>query len=292
MPDTQEWTAAVASYFRERQWERAERSLREVLRASPRDAYAEFCLARTLGAQGKHAEALASYERTLRLEPVWRWYVIQAAIARLQAKTYLEIGVSTGENFRRIAAAVKIGIDPVAPPATLFPESVRGTSYFQMTSDAFFASHAGVLEGRGIDVAFVDGLHTYAQTLVDVQNCLRHLNPAGVVLVHDCNPTTEAMATPARSFEEAIAGNAAGPTQAWTGDVWKAVVDLRASRADLTVCVLDCDFGVGVVVQRSAAKLLPHSPREILRWTYHDLAARRSELLDLRPPVHLFQMIE
>jgi hypothetical protein len=140
-------------------------------------------------------------------------------------------------------------------------------------------------------VAFVDGLHTWRQSMVDVRNCLKYLNPGGAILLHDCNPTDQAMATPAGSAEGAQAKHVPGWTGEWTGDVWKTIVALRSSCPNLTVFVFDCDYGIGVVLQRPADRPLSFSPQELLRWTYQDLEARRAELLDLRPPDRLFEWI-
>jgi len=283
---------AASRHLDEGQPQRAEQACREILKNDPNQPEAEFHLGKALEAQGRHEEALACHERTLWLRPTRRWRVIQAAVARLRAKSYLEIGVSTGETFRRVAAPRKIGIDPIAPTAAVQREVARpGAEFHRMTSDQFFATHAGTLQQQGIDVAFVDGLHTYAQSLVDVHHCLRYLTPGGVILVHDCNPPSAAAAVAASSLEEVAAIKPPGWRGAWTGDVWKTVVDLRYSCADVTVCVLDCDFGVGLIVKRPARGLLPYSPQEILRWTYDDLKARRKELLDLQPPERLFRLI-
>lgn len=242
--------------------------------------------------QGRRRESLDCFERALGLRPTWRWTVVQAAIARLGARTYLEIGVSTGTNFCRIVAPRKIGVDPAGPSAAVRRQQRRlGATFHSMTSDEFFAGPAAVLEREGLDVAFVDGLHTFRQSMVDVRHCLGYLNPGGAILLHDCNPTDQAMATPAASVEEARAKCVPGWTGEWTGDVWKTIVALRSSRPDLTAFVLDCDYGIGVVLKRPAQTRLPFSPQEILRWTYQDLEARRAELLDLRPPDGLFRWI-
>jgi len=228
---------------------------------------------------------------------VKRYHVIQAAIDRLRARTYLEIGVSRGTTFERIDVAVKIGVDPIEPSEKVLRVLAGGNArYFQMTSDEFFQHHGDKFDG-GVDLAFVDGLHNYAQSLRDVENCLRHLRPGGVVLMHDCYPREEAMAVPAPSREEARKMNVPGWKEQWTGDVWKTVVHLRSTRNDLKVCVLDCDFGIGVVVPvdvgpshagpNRAGRLLGYSADEIPELPYAELAGDPKSLLDLRHPISL-----
>ena len=52
-----------------------------------------------------------------------------------------------------------------------------------MTSDEFFKKNR-----QNFDIIFLDGLHTYEQTIKDIDNGLRFLNTSGVILVHDCLP--------------------------------------------------------------------------------------------------------
>ena len=67
-----------------------------------------------------------------------------------------------------------------------------------MTSDEFFANEAAFLERRGIDVALIDGLHTYGQVVRDVENTLRYLRDDGIIVLHDCNPGRASVAPPRR----------------------------------------------------------------------------------------------
>lgn len=57
------------------------------------------------------------------------------------------------------------------------------------TSDLFFREQAPqVYKNKKIDIAFVDGMHTYEQSLVDNVNCLKYLREDGYIILHDCNP--------------------------------------------------------------------------------------------------------
>ena len=89
------------------------------------------------------------------------------------------------------------------------------------------------------DVIFIDGLHKSYQVKQDIHNSLRYLNPNGYVVLHDCNPPDDFMA------RETYMVN--GVYEPWNGTVWKAIYDLRTSRTDLKVCVVDTDWGIGIV---------------------------------------------
>jgi hypothetical protein len=270
----------------------AECLCRQILSADPNHSEAEFLLGRALGDQGRSDEAKDCFERAVWLRPVARWHVIQLAIAHRAARTYLEIGVDQGQNLAHIAAPLKFGVDPITPTGVVELEVRTGrTVYYQMTSDRFFSTVPQPLLSSGIDVAFIDGLHTYRQSLADVENCLKHLNVGGVILMHDCNPPSEAIATPAASFEDACAKNPAGWNGVWTGDVWRTILHLRSCRRDVRACVLDCDLGVGVICRGEAEQLLPYSPEAIRTMTYRDLAENRRELLGLRAPQKLLEFL-
>ncbi len=213
---------------------------------------------------------------------------------------YLEIGVASGESFIPLRASRKWGVDPshclswkrLAKYRLFALLQIRDERIFRQTSDEFFANHQRLLRRRGIDVSFVDGLHTYEQALRDVDNCLGYLNPNGVILIHDCNPETEIAAFPAGSIEEVATGNFPGWTGAWNGEVWKAVVHLRSLRDHLNVFVLDCDQGVGVVTRGHPGEKLSHSAQEIREMDYGFLEKDRERLLGLRPPEYIHEFLQ
>ncbi len=228
--------------------------------------------------------------------------IIQTILDRIQGQTYLEIGVEAGRCFWRVNAARKIAVDPALRPAfqqqgngvrlklerlVRGPQPAGHVSVFAMTSDEFFSRYAEVFSEQRIDVALIDGLHTYDQSLRDVHHCLEYLSPRGVIVIHDCNPPLEAIAYPAPSFEAAQALRLPGWTGAWCGDVWKTIVHLRASRDDLRVFVLDCDWGVGIITLGHTEDRLEYSLGEIRELAYHDLIRNRQHMLNLKPVEYL-----
>jgi hypothetical protein len=117
-----------------------------------------------------------------------------------------------------------------------------------MTSDAFFDELATKPKQKLFDVIFIDGLHTYEQTFKDIINALHHLNPNGVIVLHDINPENENMALPAASRDQAM--QAVGQSGGWCGDSWKAVhhiIEINHSLNQLDVFTLNCDYGLGII---------------------------------------------
>ena len=221
---------------------------------------------------------------------------VQRALDGRVNSNYLEIGVSKGQAFRHISAGEKIAVDP----AFKLSESSRAqadakariTHYFETTSDDFFARQHDFLEQRPIDVALIDGMHTYEQVMRDVENTLRYLRNDGVIFLHDCNPPFALAGRPAASWDDFMAQQS-GPLAigVWNGDVWKAIVHLRSTRPDLLVGVLKCDQGVGFVRKGSPESTLPYSVEQVAALTYADLKADRKRLLNLKSPRYLGEFL-
>lgn len=220
----------------------------------------------------------------------------QRALDGRVSPVYLEIGVSRGFAFRRISSDVKIAVDPAfrlsARSRRQADAKARATYYFETTSDAFFANETAFLEQHGVDVALIDGLHTYGQVVRDVENTLRYLRDDGVIVLHDCNPARALIARPAASQADFIAQQKGLlKVGVWSGDVWKAIVYLRSARPDVRVAVLKCDLGVGIVRKGRPESRLSYSPAEIEALDYTDLAADRKHLLNLKPPAYLGEFL-
>ena len=149
-----------------------------------------------------------------------RTTIIQEIINKKNYKSYLEVGCDNDENFSKIQIESKIGIDPLK----------GGT--LRMTSDEFFINNH-----QSFDIIFLDGLHTYEQTIKDIDNGLRFLNTNGVILIHDCLP---------KKIWNQIVPRLYGH---WNGDVWKAIVHSRTyGHADTYTCI--ADHGIGVIFRR------------------------------------------
>lgn len=171
--------------------------------------------------------------------------------------SYLEIGCAGNHNFDQVQSQHKVGVDPH-----------RGGT-LRLTSDAFFR-----INQERFDLVFIDGLHLKEQVLKDVDNALAILKEGGIILLHDCLPTQEF-----HQFRKPTPGKGA-----WTGDVWKAVVELR-TRSDVDIAVLDCDWGLGVVRRTpNSARLLPDESTN-LNW--QEYTERRNWLLRVLP-IHAF----
>lgn len=229
--------------------------------------------------------------------------VLQDIVNTKKNATYLEIGVAYGNVLFQINAKTKIGVEPHPPEgfSNMLAERAQvdpSLQFYEQTSNHFFRRTAQKVLADGVDLIFVDGMHTYSQALADVENGLKFLKEDGVIVMHDCNPLSFATAYPIRrSFAEvrnlAKKGEIPGWNGCWNGDVWKALVHLRITHPDLQIFTLDIDWGLGVLTRRKrrtrqaglcTLDTLKHSD-------YSLLERRRVPLLNLKHPKYLQEFL-
>jgi hypothetical protein len=148
-------------------------------------------------------------------------------LARLQAalspKLYLEIGVGSGQSLALARPPTRaIGVDPQPKINVPFNTEIQ---IFSETSNEFFArgKMASFLAHQPLSLAFIDGLHVFAQSLRDFINVETFCGPRSVVLIHDTVPWDEVTQRPERQ------------RTFYTGDVWKTVLCLKHYRPDLDI---------------------------------------------------------
>jgi hypothetical protein len=180
---------------------------------------------------------------------VTRTDLINFLIKKIGAKSYLEIGLGDGVNFSNVLCDDKISVDPF----------FRNKQTYFMTSDEFFK-----INKKKFDLIFIDGLHHEDQVTKDILNSLKFLNENGIIVCHDMNPESEEI--------QVIPYNGYG---AWTGDCWKAFVNLRMSRNDLEMFTVNMDYGCGVI-KRGSQKLLEKD-----ELSYTNLNENRKKWLNL-----------
>ena len=165
----------------------------------------------------------------------------------LRPGAYLEIGCLDGETLA-LAECAAVGIDVQFQPTIRLPPRAPAILLYQMPSDAFFERFdPAALLGRRIDLAFIDGMHLVENALRDFINVERFCRPGSVVVLHDCLPLNQRMASRDRAHAEQ-----GGPAQFsgwWTGDVWKLLTILPRYRPDLSVRACNAPPTGLVVVQ-------------------------------------------
>jgi hypothetical protein len=204
------------------------------------DKRARYCETALADAQaGRISEAIAGCKAALEVDPRYKpAHILLASIelpgedyfrvlsrihAHLRPRTYVEIGVETGESIRLVGPETRaLGVDP--EPKIPFPLTPN-VKIFAQASDDFFAQNdvRAELGGLPIDLAFIDGMHQFEFALRDFMNIEPLCTPDSTILIHDVYPLNERTAARERD------------TVFWSGDIWRLVLLLRKHRPDLDV---------------------------------------------------------
>lgn len=206
--------------------------------------------------------------------------IINTLANKIQAKSYVEIGIDSGENFSQIFIGEKISVDP----------NPKIEVTHKMTSDDFFAS---LPPDKTFDIIFIDGLHLSDQVIKDVRNSIKHVSDNGFVVMHDCNPPTkehqdvEGFDWTDGNHWPNKCGKHFGCNRAWNGDVWKAFLYFRATDPTLKMFTVDTDWGVGIIQKNKSQETVSIEPDV----NYETFAYYRNEILNLISPQQFLNTI-
>ena len=177
---------------------------------------------------------------------MYRTDIINELIDKHDYQSYLEIGVNNPAlNYFSINCKYKECVDPIDAENKQFGSFdnddamnyvIKNVITYNVTSDEFFENIVG---NKKYDIIFVDGLHIEEQVGKDIINALKHLNPGGSIVIHDCIPA---------SYEASLEENdyfAYEHGWVWNGSVWKAIPEL--SKQNIEFVVVDTDWGCGVI---------------------------------------------
>ena len=162
-----------------------------------------------------------------------RQQIINKLIIKNNYKRYLEVGVQLPSScFDTIECSYKQGIEPFPN----YTNSPYNSNIHIKTSDEYF--HSIKETDEKFDIVFIDGLHHNDQVIKDIENSLRHLDPNGTIVCHDCLPSNE------NQQERNDHGGV------WLGDVWKAIAHFRITRNDIKIEVVNTDLGCGIITKQ------------------------------------------
>ena len=141
---------------------------------------------------------------------------------------------------------IKVAVDPCFIFNTL--EHKKGGTYFlEITSDSFFKKmDSGDLsfvendstERNKFDIIFIDGYHTFEQSLKDFENSLRYSHEKTIWLIDDTVPSDAYSALPdpkMSRYKRKLAGLERGD---WHGDVYKTIFAIHDNHPDISYCTL------------------------------------------------------
>ena len=196
---------------------------------------------------------------------------------------YLEVGVAKGSTFFAVEASEKHGVDPRFRFDPASRRSHRNERYHPISSDAFFDKALG--REHAFDLIFLDGLHTFSQTLRDFLSSQALAHSRTVWLIDDTVPNSAVAADPSlERVQEArrLAGNP--DNQAWMGDVFKVIAFIDNFCPQYS-CFTPEGHGQTVVLpmpRKEEAKRFP-SVKAIDQLDYVDLLLLQDSLFSPKP---------
>ena len=221
------------------------------------------------------------------------------------AKKYLEIGVWSGSTFFPVQIPIKVAVDPlfVFNPVD---HKKDGTYFHEMSSDEFFDKLTrGELsfgaetsqEKIKFDVVFIDGYHTFEQSLKDFENSLRYAHEKTLWLIDDTIPSDaySAIPDPAVSrYKRKLAGLERGD---WHGDVFKTIFAIHDRYPEISYCTLMGANPQTVLWRAPKSGRVPvfSSLMEIKKTTYYDMIRHAKLMMPVQDealPEQLFRSID
>lgn len=158
------------------------------------------------------------------------------------ASRYLEVGVFKGDTFLNLEMDEMVAVDPVIRFDTT--QSFRNKrEFFAMPSDEFFDSAAS---DRHFDIIFLDGLHTYDQTLRDLMNALLCAHPRSFILIDDTVPNDlySAMRNPSLAIQlrrNSYFGPPEKMNGCWHGDTYKVLFYIKLFLSKMEYATITTD---------------------------------------------------
>ena len=177
---------------------------------------------------------------------VFRAEFLNGVLSQFHEPNYLEIGVNEGQTFFEVSASHKVAVDPrFVFDVEKARESQNGSEFFEVTSDEYFStisSHA-----NPFDVIYLDGLHTFEQTLRDFINSIEVLKPGGVIVIDDVLPTSYQAGLPSQLDSFKVKEFLKDEDASWMGDTYKLVFFIEAYFQNYNLRTISDNHGQAVV---------------------------------------------
>lgn len=185
-------------------------------------------------------------------------------------QSYLEIGTFRGETFNEIAIPSKDAVDPSFKFDTKAHAS-PSVRFFEVTSDEYFLKHN---KGKKYDIIFLDGLHTFEQTMRDFCATMSTSHDRTVWLIDDVWPIDVFSAHPDQSTALRFRHMTDSKRKAWHGDVFKMVYAIHDFFPNVNFRTIKTGGNVQTVAWREPRE--DFTPRHnnletITRLTYFDM---------------------
>jgi hypothetical protein len=201
--------------------------------------------------------------------------VVQSLLGLFPDPSYLEIGIAHGVTFHGVQAPRKVAVDPYFA-FTGRPDIPPGCTveYHEMGSDDYFG---GIVEDQDrFDVIFIDGLHTFEQTLRDLLNALDFLAWDGVIVIDDVRPTNYPASLPEMPDVHATRTMLnLEHDHSWMGDVYKLVFFIESFLQQFSFATIEDNLGQLVLWRQRRLQVEPRLVNAIAQLQFMHCATQR-----------------
>lgn len=222
---------------------------------------------------------------------LYRSEVCQAILALYEAPSYLEIGVFDGATFHAVKASRKVAVDI---QFSLDLEAARAAAagldvhFHECPSDDYFAH---IIGNELFDVIFIDGLHSFDQTLRDLLNAICHLREGGAIVIDDVIPPSYAASLPSLAENIAFRQQRGIKQPDWMGDVYRLVFFLRDYMPGFSFATLVENHGETVVWRQTRPiDPAPRTVEQISRLSFADCQFNR-DAYNIRPFPEIIELL-
>lgn len=200
-----------------------------------------------------------------------RWRVVQTFVDLYTYARYLEVGVNKGITFDRITAGTKVAVDPTFQFDWRAEQDRRGpsTRYHEVTSDQYFGTIIG--DDEAFDVIYLDGLHTFEQTLRDLINALEYLAPGGVIVIDDVRPSSYHASLPNMGRSIQVRKFVGDTSPHWMGDVYRLIWFIDTFFQTLSYATIANNHGQAVVWRERRPEVTQRSVRAVAELSFESL---------------------
>lgn len=115
----------------------------------------------------------------------WKGFFLTDLIKHFNFKSYLELGVATGESWNNVICEYKVGVDS--------NPSLKIEDVLTSTTNEYFSN---LSKEHKFDLIFIDACHEKSYVKEDFLNSFEHLNENGLIIFHDIGPWKKEYAEP------------------------------------------------------------------------------------------------
>lgn len=213
------------------------------------------------------------------------------ALAKINsASKYLEIGVNRGETFNLVNIPHKVAVDPQFRFNTLDYQTDT-IIFHEVTSDVFFAQLTSQYDK--FDLIYLDGLHTFEQTLRDFCASISQSHEKTIWLIDDTCPISQLASMRDETQVKKIRKFFKVKDKRWMGDVFKLVFVIHDFFPQFSYATFP-KHGQTAIWFEPRINFTPtwNSLEKISRFKYRDFLKFKDSHLFISEPSQIIESIE